>query len=44
MSDWVEYLTCGGSPMSELRRKRLSAALEGKILGVGNENWGCGGI
>lgn len=42
MSDWVEYLTCGGSsPMSELRAKNgPSAALEGKILGSGQRKLG----
>ena len=45
MSEWVEYMTFDGvSPMTELRKAnghedpwRLD------YLGVGNENWGCGG-
>ena len=45
MSDWVEYLTCGGSsPMSELRAKNgHPQPWKVKYWGVGNENWGCGG-
>lgn len=45
MSEWVEYLTFGGtSPMSELRGKNGQAEpWRVKYFGVGNENWGCGG-
>ena len=45
MSEWVEYMTFGGSsPMSELRRKNgREEPWRLKYFGVGNENWGCGG-
>ena len=45
MSQWVEYMTFGGtSPMADLRR-RNGRAEPWKLtyFGVGNENWGCGG-
>lgn len=45
LSEWVEYMTFDGvSPMAELRRKNGSdKAWKLKYLGIGNENWGCGG-
>jgi len=45
MSQWVEYITFGGtSPMANLRRKNgRSDPWRLKYFGVGNENWGCGG-
>ncbi|MCR5032090.1 MAG: alpha-N-arabinofuranosidase [Lachnospiraceae bacterium] len=45
MSEWVEYMTFNGvSPMAELR-KRNGHEEPWKLdyIGVGNENWGCGG-
>ncbi len=45
MSEWVEYMTFNGvSPMADLRK--LNGHEEPwrvDYLGVGNENWGCGG-
>lgn len=45
LSQWVEYITLeGGSPMSELRKKNgREKPWKLKYLGIGNENWGCGG-
>ncbi|WP_130837721.1 alpha-N-arabinofuranosidase [Lachnoclostridium sp. Marseille-P6806] len=45
MSEWVEYMTFEGlSPMSQLREKNgRKEAWHPAFLGVGNENWGCGG-
>jgi len=45
LSEWVEYITLhSGSPMSELRRKNgRDEPWKLKYLGIGNENWGCGG-
>ncbi len=45
LSEWVEYMTQeGGSPMSELRKKNgREKPWKLKYLGIGNENWGCGG-
>lgn len=45
MSEWVEYMTMNGvSPMADLRRKNgHEEAWKLDFLGVGNENWGCGG-
>ena len=45
LSEWVEYITFDGiSPMSELRRQNGRAEpWKLKYLGLGNENWGCGG-
>lgn len=45
MAEWVEYLTFdGSSPMSELRRKNgHEEPWKVKYIGIGNENWGCGG-
>lgn len=44
-SEWVEYMTFEGvSPMSALRKKNgHEEAWHPTFLGVGNENWGCGG-
>ena len=46
MCQWVEYVNCDkGSPMSELRKKNGRRKAWGvKFWGVGNENWGCGGL
>ncbi len=46
MADWVEYLTSNAeSPMTELRKKNgREKPWKVKFWGVGNENWGCGGI
>lgn len=45
MSEWVEYMTFKGvSPMADLRAKNgRREPWNVKFLGVGNENWGCGG-
>ena len=45
LAEWVEYLTFDGiSPMAELRRKNgREKPWKLKYLGIGNENWGCGG-
>lgn len=45
LSEWVEYMTLeGGSPMSELRKANgREKPWKLKYLGIGNENWGCGG-
>jgi alpha-L-arabinofuranosidase len=45
MSQWVEYVTFDGkSPMADLRAANgHPEAWKLKYLGVGNENWGCGG-
>lgn len=45
LSQWVEYMTLdGGSPMSEMRKKNgAEKPWKLKYLGIGNENWGCGG-
>ncbi len=45
MSEWVEYLTFNGvSPMADLRAKNGHPdPWNVKFIGVGNENWGCGG-
>ena len=45
MSEWIEYMTSDAeSPLTE-QRKKNGRAEPWKIeyLGVGNENWGCGG-
>ncbi len=44
-AEWVEYLTFDGvSPMAQLREKNgRKEPWKVKYLGVGNENWGCGG-
>lgn len=45
MSEWVEYMTFEGvSPMADLRKANgHEKAWKVDYLGVGNENWGCGG-
>lgn len=45
MSEWVEYMTFDGvSPMADLRRKNgQDEPWKLDYLGIGNENWGCGG-
>ena len=45
LSQWVEYMTLeGGSPISEMRKKNgAKKPWKLKYLGIGNENWGCGG-
>ena len=45
LSEWVEYITFDGeSPMADLRRKNgREKPWKLKYLGIGNENWGCGG-
>ena len=45
LSQWVEYMTFDGkSPMADLRRKNgREEPWKLKYLGIGNENWGCGG-
>lgn len=45
LADWIEYITFDGvSPMADLRRKNgRERPWNLKYLGVGNENWGCGG-
>ncbi|TWU00579.1 Intracellular exo-alpha-L-arabinofuranosidase 2 [Botrimarina colliarenosi] len=45
LRDWVEYITYDGdSELAELRREHgREEPWKLKYLGVGNENWGCGG-
>lgn len=45
MQEWVEYMTFDGeSPMTELRVENgREEPWKVKYLGIGNENWGCGG-
>ena len=45
MSEWVEYMTFNGvSPMADLRKENgHEEPWVVDYLGVGNENWGCGG-
>ena len=45
LAEWVEYLTFDGiSPMAELRKQNgREKPWKLKYLGIGNENWGCGG-
>ncbi|MGN0637281.1 MAG: alpha-N-arabinofuranosidase [Huintestinicola sp.] len=45
LSEWVEYLTFDGiSPMADLRKQNgREKPWKLKYLGIGNENWGCGG-
>ena len=45
LADWIEYITFDGvSPMADLRRKNgIEKPWKLKYLGIGNENWGCGG-
>ncbi len=43
--NWVEYMTSDNdSPMTELRKKNgREKPWNVKYIGIGNENWGCGG-
>lgn len=45
LSEWIEYITFDGvSPMALLRRENgREKPWRLKYLGIGNENWGCGG-
>ncbi|MBR1892391.1 MAG: alpha-N-arabinofuranosidase [Lachnospiraceae bacterium] len=45
MNEWVEYLTFNGlSPMAKMREENgRKEPWDVKYVGVGNENWGCGG-
>lgn len=45
LAEWVEYMTFDGiSPMADLRKKNgKEKPWKLKYLGIGNENWGCGG-
>ena len=45
MADWVEYMTFGGDSTISRRRASNGRKEPWKIpfLGIGNENWGCGG-
>ncbi len=45
LAEWVEYMTFDGiSPMAKLRRENgREKPWRLKYLGIGNENWGCGG-
>ena len=45
MMDWIEYMTSDAdSPMTRLRKENgRDKPWKVKYLGVGNENWGCGG-
>lgn len=45
MQEWIEYMTSDGtSQISDLRRTNgQDTAWKVKYIGVGNENWGCGG-
>lgn len=45
LAEWVEYITFDGvSPMADLRRQNgQNEPWKLKYLGIGNENWGCGG-
>ncbi len=45
MMEWIEYMTMpGSSPMADLRRANgRDKPFNVKYLGIGNENWGCGG-
>ena len=45
LSNWIEYMTFDGiSPMAELRKRNgREQPWKLKYLGIGNENWGCGG-
>ncbi len=44
-AEWMEYMTSANeSPMTELRRKNgREKPWKVKYVGIGNENWGCGG-
>ncbi len=45
MAKWIEYMTAeGDSPMARLRRANgRQEPWNVKYIGIGNENWGCGG-
>ncbi len=45
LSEWVEYMTSDNiSPMTDWRKKNgRENAWKLRYLGIGNENWGCGG-
>ncbi|MGG4146732.1 alpha-L-arabinofuranosidase C-terminal domain-containing protein [Paenibacillus algorifonticola] len=45
VSEWVEYMTFGGeSPMADWRRQNgRDKPWKVEFLGIGNENWACGG-
>ncbi len=45
LSEWIEYMTSDAiSPMTELRKENgQEEPWHLKYLGIGNENWGCGG-
>ncbi len=44
LAKWVEYMTAKGGTMADLRAKNgRKEPWNVKYLGVGNENWGCGG-
>ena len=45
LSEWIEYMTSDNiSPMTDWRKQNgREAAWKLRFLGVGNENWGCGG-
>ena len=45
LAEWVEYMTFDGiSPMADLRKHNgREKPWKLKYLGIGNENWGCGG-
>ena len=45
MSEWIEYMTSDAeSPLTEQRKKNGRAEpWKLEYLGIGNENWGCGG-
>lgn len=44
-AEWMEYMTSANeSPMTELRKKNgRENPWKVKYVGIGNENWGCGG-
>lgn len=44
-AEWLEYMTSANeSPMTELRKKNgREEPWKVKYVGIGNENWGCGG-
>ena len=45
LAEWIEYMTFDGvSPMTQLRKENgRQKPWKVKYLGIGNENWGCGG-
>lgn len=45
LAEWIEYITFDGiSPMADLRKQNgREKPWKLKYLGIGNENWGCGG-